>query len=126
MSGARKASKSVPISEAVAVNGREVNVAIEGLDLAGIARSFAVHLVKDGQRIASRFFFQPSFGTDPAQSGRPSELAHCDFLLSFDVVADAKLQVEIEPHEPTAPGEPIRPEQIGAPTLSVYLMLETD
>jgi len=33
---------------------------VEGLDASAIAGSFTVHLVKDGRRIASRFFFQES------------------------------------------------------------------
>jgi tyrosinase len=125
MSGARKARKSVPLSETVAVNTREVNVAIEGLDPAGITRSFAVHLLKDGKRIASRFFFRPSEDAEATRSGGRSEIVHFDFLLPIDVVADGKLRVEIEPVEPVVPREPALSEQIGHPTLSVYLMLET-
>jgi tyrosinase len=126
MSGAQKARKSVPMSETVAVNTREVNVAIEGLDPAGIGRSFSVHLIKDGKRIASRFFFQPSDSADASQSDRPSQLAHFDFLLPIDVVAGGRLRVEIEPVGSTVPGEPPPPEQMGHPTLSVYLMLKPD
>jgi tyrosinase len=126
MSGARKSRKSVPLSETVAVNTREVNVAVEGLDPSAIAGSFSVHLLKDGRRIASSFFFQAP--DDPGRSQRDAarQLAHFDFFLPMDVVADGKLTVDIEPAESTVPGERPRLEQMGHPTLSVYLMLESD
>ncbi len=126
MSGARKTRKSVPISEAVAVNTREVNVAVEDLDPNAIAGSFAVHLVKDGRRIASRFFFQASDGADAPQSGPARQLAHFDFLLPIDVVADGKLTVDIEPIGSPLPGERAELGQMGHPTLRVYLLLESD
>ena len=88
MNGARKTRKSVPISEAVVVNTREVNVTVEGLDPGAIAGSFAVHLAKNDRRIASRFFFQASDGADAAQPGPPPQLVHFDFVLPIDVVAD--------------------------------------
>jgi tyrosinase len=126
MSGSRKSRKSVPISETVAVNTREVNVAVEGLDPSAISSSFAVHLLKDGQRIASRFFFQPSGGANASQPGLPPEPAHFDFLLPIDAVADGKLSVEIEPTGSTRPEQRPQPERMGRPTLRVYLMLESD
>lgn len=126
MNGARKTRKSVPISDAVAVNTREVNVAVEGLDPSAIAGSFSVHLVKDQRRIASRFFFQASDGADAAEPGAPPQLAHFDFLLPIEVVADGKLTVEIEPAESPLPGQRPELERMGRPTLRVYLMLESD
>jgi tyrosinase len=126
MGSAPKTRKSVPISQTVAVNTREVNVAVEGLDASAIAGSFTVHLVKNGRRIGSRFFFQASDGTDSPQSGLPRQPAHFDFLLPIDVVADGKLSIEIEPAGSILPGEPLQLEKMGHPTLSVYLMLESD
>ena len=123
MNGSRKSRKSVSISETVVVNTREVNVAVEGLDPSAIATSFSVHLVKDGRRIASRFFFQTSDGADAAS---PREPAHFDFLLPIDVVADGKLSVEIEPAGSPLPGQRPQLELMGHPTLRVYLMLESE
>ncbi|HEX8455244.1 MAG TPA: hypothetical protein VF647_24400 [Longimicrobium sp.] len=125
MSFAPKTRKSAPISEAVAVDTRQVNVAVDGLDVAGIAGSFKVHLLKDGQRIASRFMFRPSAGSDPADAIAGNRIVHFDFLLPLDAVADGKLSVEVEPLEPSTPGDLVSPESIGHPTLSVCLMLET-
>jgi tyrosinase len=88
MSFAPKTRKSVPLSEAVAVNTRQVNVAVEGLDRARIPGSFKVHLLKDGQRIASRFMFQPSGGADYVEAIVANQFAHFDFLLPIDAVAD--------------------------------------
>ncbi|MDP1585261.1 MAG: hypothetical protein Q8M18_17725 [Bradyrhizobium sp.] len=126
MSGARKTRKSVPISEAVTVNTREVNVAVEGLDPGAIAGSFAVHIVKDNRRIASRFFFQASDGADAAKPGALRQPVRFDFLLPIDVVADGKLTVEIEPAGSPEPAQRPELERMGHPTLSVYLMLESD
>jgi tyrosinase len=125
MSYAPKSRKSVPISEAVAVNTRQVNVAVEGLDPAGVPGSFTVHLLRDGQRIASRFMFRPSRGVGPTDAGAEDRFAHFDFLLPIDAVADGMLTVEVEPLEPTTRGERVPPESIGHPTISAYLMLET-
>jgi tyrosinase len=108
------------------VNTREVNVAIEGVDSGAIADSFSVHLVKDGRRIASRFFFQAPGGADAAQPGSPPQLAHFDFLLPIDMVADGKLTVEIEPAESPLTGQRPELKPMGQPTLRVYLMLESD
>jgi tyrosinase len=125
MNGGHRARKLVPLSETVGVNTREVNVAIEGVDRTRIAGSFTVHLVKDGERIASRFFFQPSDGKEAAEASGESRFAHFDFLLPIHVVAEGQFSVEIEPLEPIAPGEPPLIERMGHPTLSVYLMLES-
>src|SRR5262245_43132480 len=103
MIGPRKARKSVSIAEKVAVNTREVNVAVEGLDPRAIPGSFRVHLVKDGQRIASSFFFQAPDDANSAQSDASRQLAHFDFLLPIDVVADGEFGVEIEPAGSTRP-----------------------
>ena len=126
MSGARKTRKSVPLSDAVVVNTREVNVAVEGLDPSAIAGSFAVHLLKDERRIASRFFFQAPGGANAAAPGSPPQLAHFDFLLPIDAVTDGKLTVEIEPTGSPLPGPRPELERMGHPTLRVYLMLESD
>jgi len=96
------------------------------LDRTGIAGSFTVHLLKDGERIASRFFFQPSDGKEAVEAGGENQFAHFDFVLPIDVVAVGQLSVEIEPLESTGPGQPSLSERIGHPTLSVYLMLESE
>ncbi len=126
MSGARKTSESVSISEAFTVDTRQANVAIEGIDPSAIAGSFAVHLVKDGRRIASRFFFQASDGADAAQPLPAPQLAHFDFVLPINVLADGKLTVEIAPVGSTDPEKSPLSERMGHPTLRVYLMLQSD
>lgn len=125
MSFAPKSRTSVPISEAAAVDTRQVNVRVEGVDHTGIPGPFKVHLLKNGQRIASRFMFQPSGGAEHDEAVAGHRFAHFDFLLPIDAVADGKLSVEVEPLETATPGERVPPEQIGRPTMSVYLMLET-
>jgi tyrosinase len=126
MSLAPKTRKSVPLTEAVAVDTRRVNVAVEGLDRARIPGSFKVHLLKDGQRIASRFLFQASGGPGEVESPVANRLAHFDFLLPIETVANGKLSVVVEPVEPNVPGERVALESMDHPTMSVYLMLETE
>jgi hypothetical protein len=126
MSFSPKARKSVPVSEAVTVDTRQVNVAIEGLDCARITSSFRVHLLKDGQRIASRFMFRPAGGTDHIEAVGAAQFAPFDFLLPIDAVADGKLSIEVEPLETSVLGERVPPEQMGHPTMSVYLLLESE
>ena len=125
MAAFRKLRKSVPFLEPVVVNIGEVNVVVEGLDCSGITGSFAIHLHKDGERIDSRFFMQPSETAEDAGSGRRLQRIHVDFLLPIEQIAGGKLEVEIELHEAIAPGEPPLSDRIGNPTLSVYLMLDS-
>src|SRR5215813_7790870 len=120
-----KVRKSVPISDTVVVNTREVNVAVEGLDSTGIAGSFQVTVIKDEEVIASRFFFQTSDGSESAGTSGVSRSARFDFFLPINVVADGRLRVEIEPVAPIGAGESPLSERIGRPTLSIYLMLES-
>lgn len=124
MSDGKKTRSSVPISETAAVNTGEVNVSVEGVDPAGVAGSFSVHLLKDGQRIASRFFFQPSVGAEAMGAADADRRVHFDFVLPIEAVAGGELGVRIEPAEPDASGAPVPLERMGRPTLSVRLMLE--
>ena len=126
MNGARKTRKSVSISEAVAVNTREVNVAVEGVDASAIPDSFSVHLVKDGRRIASRFFFQAPGGAHAAHPDSRAQLAHFDLLLPIEAVADGKLSVEIEPAVSALTGQRPELKLMGQPTLRVDLTLDFD
>lgn len=121
-----KSRKSIPISEAAAVNTHQVNVAVEGLDCTRMSGSFSVHLLKDGKRIASRFMFQPSESGEHVEAIDTHRLAHFDFLLPVDAVANGKLSVEIEPLEAGDLKERLSPEQMGHPTMSIYLLLDTD
>ncbi|AXS40726.1 hypothetical protein [Breoghania sp. L-A4] len=123
MERARKPRKSVAISQGVAVQARDVNVAIDGLDSAAIGGSFSVHLLMNGQRIASRFFFQPSDGADAGGLGGPSQAAHFDFILPIDVVSGGTLSVDIEALDADGSRKAVDPDRMGNPTLSVCLML---
>lgn len=123
---ARKVRKSVPVSTTVSVNTREVNVAVEGLDPSAITSSFTVHLLKNGQRIASRFFLQPSTARDAVEANDPNRFAHFDFVLPIDIVADGKLGIEIEQSNPNVARERSLSERTRQATLSVYLMLESE
>ena len=109
-----KRRKSVPITETVIVDTREANVMVQGVDCQAIGGSFKVHLFRNDERIASRFFLQAS--------DRPTDrYANFDFILPLETVSRARLRVEIERAEP---GSGPWSGDVGTPELSVCLMLE--
>lgn len=109
-----KRRKSVPITQTVIVDPRDANVMVQNVDCQAIGGSFKVHLFRNDQRIASRFFLQAS--------DRPTDrYANFDFVVPLETVARARLRVEIERAEP---GSDLWSGDVGAPELSVCLMLE--
>lgn len=118
-----KTCKSIPISKAASVDIHQVNVAIDGIDCSKIKGSFRVHLLKDGQRIASRFMCRPSQIDAQTEDAGADAIAHFDFLLPFDAVADGKLSAEVERVGTTEFAESVPAAQMGNPRMSVYLIL---
>ena len=55
-----KVKNSVPASESFTIDGTVVNVRVKGILRNTIPGSFSVHLLKNGERIASKAFFQSS------------------------------------------------------------------
>lgn len=129
---APKTRKSVPLSERVEVDTTQVNVAVEGIDTTRLPGSIRVHLLVDGERIASRFLFRPSSHCDPSapspvsQAPERDQLVHFDFLLPIETVSGARLGIEVEMLEGEDFSPPISTALLGNPTLSVHLMLEID
>lgn len=118
---APKTRTSVSLADVVTVDARQVDVAVEGLDPSAIPGSFSVHLLRDGKRIASRAFYQPS-ELAPAGDGVVRS-ARFDFVMPITEVAHGELSIEIEPVEPSHRSL-IAPAALGHARLSVYLLLE--
>ncbi|MEQ8967003.1 MAG: hypothetical protein RID91_14380 [Azospirillaceae bacterium] len=126
MSDAPKVRTSVPLDRTVAVDTREVNVAVEGVDRTAISGSFTVHLLKDGAPIASRFLCQPTEPEEAVETGGEDRFARFDFVLPIEVVADGLLSVAIEPLETDVRGASSLSDATARATLTVSLMLQTE
>lgn len=103
-----------------------VSVRVKEIDRLAIPGSFDVHLLADGEVIATRGFFQPT---------QPRECANCvkngliniDFRLDQEQILDRKLSVEIEPlgaFQDVGPRFPLA--QAGNPTINARLLLEDE
>lgn len=126
MSAAPKVRTSVPLDRTVAVDTRQVNVAVEGLDRTAIPGSFTLHLLKDGAPIASRFLCQPTEPKDAFETGGEDRFARFDFVLPIGAVAEGLLGVKIEPLEADIGGASSLSDATAGATLTVSLMLQSE
>lgn len=116
-----KTRTSVSLVDTVTVDTRQVDVAVEGLDVSAITGPFSVHLLRDGRRIASRSLYQPSEGVPARDAAAPR--ARFDFMLPIGEVAHGELSIEVEPVDPSQRNL-VSSGALGHATLSVYLLLE--
>lgn len=126
MSDAPKVRMSVSLDRTVAVDTRQVNVAVEGLDRTAIPGSFTLHLLKDGTPIASRFLCQPTDPKEAVETGSEERFARFDFVLPIGAVAEGLLGVAIEPLEAGVGGASSVSDATARATLTVNLMLQTE
>lgn len=125
MSFATKTLLAAPASEKVQVRTNEVNVRVAGVNRLKIPGSFSVHLLKDGQRIASKAFFQ----TDEAEKCETcvkNAIANFDFKLPLETVTGGKLSVVVEPVDKSVLGDRFPHKMMGKPTIEVRLLLGTE
>jgi hypothetical protein len=101
-----------------------VSVRVKGIDRLAIPGTFRVNLLADGERIATRSFFQPS---------RPKGCATCatiplvniDFRLDADEILDKKLSVEIDAPRLAEAGTTRFPlSHAGNPTINVRFLVD--
>jgi hypothetical protein len=112
------ASKSFTIK-----SSSEVAVRVENLERLKVPGSFIVHLLADGEPVASRAFFQP---------GNPSRCKTCatipevglEFRLSAEKVLDKSLSVKVEVpgQEEIGAGFPLS--SLGTPQIKASLLLD--
>jgi len=91
-------------------------VSVTGVNRVKIPGSFAVHLMKDGKQIASRFVFQPD-EVDKCETCVKNPIAHFDFDLPLAEVTGGKLSVQVEPVNKAVVGARFPSKLMGNPTI---------
>jgi hypothetical protein len=122
---APKINLAVSIAREATVKPERAIVSVGGIDRLKIPGSFQVHLFKDGQPLATRFMFQP-VEADKCETCVNNAIAHFDFDLPLAEISGGKLHVEVEPMDKSVVGARFPVKQMGQPTISVHLPLETE
>lgn len=122
---ALKTSRSALLDRSVSVNSQRVTVSVDGVNRLKIPGSFTVHLLKDGERLASRFMFQPA-EAEKCETCVKNAIAHFDFDLPIQDIVDGKLSVEVEPFDKSHVGDRFPTKMMGNPTISVQLPVQTE
>ena len=99
-----------------------VNLRVKGVKRLEIPGAFKVHLLKDGEKIATSAFFQPR-NPKECPTCVKIEDAHFDFELPLEEIRGGKLGVWVEPvdHEPY--GDRFPHKLMGNPTVNVRVLL---
>lgn len=107
------------------VHTQFANVRIKGLNRMKIPGSFNVHLLKDGEVIAKKGFFQPA-EVDKCENCVNNAIVHFDFKLPLETITSGALSIWVEPlnHEPF--GDKFPPKMMGNPTVNVRLLLSNE
>lgn len=122
---ALKTSRAVAVGREVSVSAQSATVSVTGINRIKIPGSFAVHLMKDGKKIASRFMFQPD-DVDKCDTCVKNAMAHFDFDLPLAEVTGGKLSVEVEPVNKAIVGARFPSRLMGNPMIDVHIPLQTD
>jgi len=120
-----KTRSAVPASQKFTLQTDRVNVRVQGLNRLKIPGSFKVHLLKDGQRIASRGFFQPN-EVEKCETCVQNAIVHFDFELPLDDVSNGQLEVVVEPVNKSFVGDRFPNKLMGNPTIDVHLLMKTE
>ena len=100
-----------------------VSVRVKDIDRLNIPGSFQVHLLADGERIATRAFFQPATPRNCANC-REHGLINVNFRVDQEKILDKKLTVEIHVPSQAEAGTRFPLSQAGNPTINARLLLE--
>ncbi len=122
---ALKTSRAVSVGREVSLDPQRATVSVTGLNRIKIPGSFAVHLMKDGRQIASRFMFQPD-EADKCETCVKNPIAHFDFDLPLAQVSGGKLSVQVEPLNKAVVGPRFPAKLMGNPMIDVHILLQTD
>jgi tyrosinase len=125
LSFSHKAHRAVPVDRPVSINPRRATVSVDGVNRLAIPGSFEVHLMKDGERLASRFLFQPE-EVEKCETCVDNPIAHFDFDLPLDEVSKGRLTVQVEPIDKSFVGDRFPTKLMGEPKISVYLPVRTE
>jgi tyrosinase len=122
---ALKTNRAVSVDRKVSLNPQRATVSVTGINRTKIPGSFAVNLMKDGNRIASRFLFQPD-EADKCETCVQNAMAHFDFDLPLAEVTGGKLSVEVEPVNKAIVGPRFPSKLMGNPMIDVHIPLQTN
>ncbi len=120
-----KTRRTTPTAQTFRVQTDRVNVRVQGLNRLKIPGTFTVHLMKDGEPIASRAFFQPR-EVETCETCVDNAIVHFDFELPLDAVAGGTLGVVVEPADTSQVGERFPHKLMGSPTVEVHLLTTTE
>jgi hypothetical protein len=113
---------TIPASQKFSVQTSHVNVRVQGINPVAIPGSFSVHLLKDGERIASKGFFQHSQHIEKAETYTEHKTVYFDFELPLEAISNGEFEVEVE----AAKQSSVQSDFLkGSPTVEVYLLLRT-
>lgn len=120
-----KAKTESLASDGFFVRSDLVNVTVQGLDRLKIPGSFSVHLLRDGERIASKGFFQPN-EVEKCENCVENAIAHFDFELPLKAVSKGKLEVAVEPLNKSFVGDRFPAKLMGNPTVDVHFLVRNE
>ena len=100
-----------------------IAVTVEDIERLNVPGSFVVHLLADGEPVASRAFFQPSNPTECATCATVPKIS-LEFRVPRDKVLDRKLTVKIDVPSQEAIGAAFPLSQVGQPTIRANLLLD--
>ncbi len=120
-----KTLRSVLASTKFEVQPNRVNVRVQGLNRLKIPGSFSVHLLRDGQPIASSALFQPN-EAEKCETCVQNAIAHFDFDLPLSEVSHGRLGIWVEPVDKHVFGDQMPQKLMGNPTVEVQLLLTTE
>jgi len=112
-------------SDKFTVNTDMVNVRVKGLNRLKIPGSFKVHLLRDGEVIASRGFFQPN-NVETCENCVNNAVVHFDFRLPLESVRNGKLEVTVEPLDKSFVGDRFPNKLMGNPTVDVRFLVSNE
>jgi hypothetical protein len=102
-----------------------VNVRVQGVNRLKIPGSFSVHLLKDGEIIGSKAFFQPK-EVEKCPTCVDNAIVHFDFELPVETVMNGKLEVWVEPVDKSFVGDRIPNNLMGNPTVDVHFLISNE
>jgi hypothetical protein len=115
-----RSSRTIKSSDTFSIDPTIANIRVKDVNRLNIPGSFTVHLLKDGERIASTGFFQP---TEPGscKTCQKNAIMHFDFELPVEHISGSKLSVHVEPDNKDIVGDRIPYRMMGGPKIEISL-----
>lgn len=121
----QKTQRSTLASQNFFVHANLVNVRVKDLNRLKIPGGFNVHLLKNGEVIASTGFFQPN-EVEKCKNCVENAVVHFDFELPLTDVSDGQLEIWVEPIDKSFVGDHFPHKLMGNPTVEVRFLLSNE